>query len=567
MLKIGALLGGKYRILSVVGRGGMSTVYLARNERANKNWAVKEVRKSRVNQDQVVEQSLLTEVEIMKNLNNPHLPSIIDVIDIEDTFVIVMDFVEGNSLEKVLEQGSVTEHQVIDWARQLCDVLLYLHSCNPPIIYRDMKPSNIVLRPDGMIMLLDFGTAKEYRYEEIGGDTTCLGTRGYAAPEQYGGYGRTDARTDIYCLGTTLYHLITGKYPGNETYMKPIRKINPAFSEGLEKIILKCTRQDPEERYQSCMELKFDLDHVEEIGRKAQRKRTRNLGLFFGAIVMSVLGIVGMTGFQIAAFKATKTSYDYYISQGDAVAEEDWEQELLKKTEIYKQAIQMSPARSEAYRHLLNTMIQDNRIDRKEIQAMQTLLGQMLEGSPAQSYFQKRNEKEFDEFAYDLGVNYYLYCAENGKSLSLEWLNYAADSSYISENKRTTAESLRTIAKSYGELNKKVNSEYTYAEYWEDLAELVTEDLVSRTGYYIALGIYRYTAGEIKSQVNKLSEQGKTKKAELEQLLDRIEKGTAQIEMENNLDEEDRKLVEEIRIQVKSARDVIAMVYSGSGGN
>ena len=227
MLKIGDLLGGKYRILSVVGRGGMSTVYLARNERANKNWAVKEVRKSGVNQDQVVEQSLLTEVEIMKHLNNPHLPSIIDVIDIDDTFVIVMDFVEGNSLEKVLEHGAAPEAQVIDWAKQLCDVLLYLHSCNPPIIYRDMKPSNVVLRPDGVVMLLDFGTAKEYKYDESGDATTCLGTRGYAAPEQYGGHGRTDARTDIYCLGATLYHLVTGKHPSSEPYMKPVRKINP----------------------------------------------------------------------------------------------------------------------------------------------------------------------------------------------------------------------------------------------------------------------------------------------------------------------------------------------------
>ena len=310
MLKIGDLLGGKYRILSVVGRGGMSTVYLARNERANKNWAVKEVRKSGVNQDQVVEQSLLTEVEIMKHLNNPHLPSIIDVIDIDDTFVIVMDFVEGNSLEKVLEHGSVSEIQVIDLAKQLCDVLLYLHSCNPPIIYRDMKPANIVLRPDGVVMLLDFGTAKEYKYDESGDATTCLGTRGYAAPEQYGGHGRTDARTDIYCLGATLYHLVTGKHPSSEPYMKPVRKINPKLSEGLEKIIQKCTRQNPEERYQSCAELKFDLDHVEEIGRKAQRKRSRNLGLFFGSVLMAVFGIAGMTGFKIAASNETRSSYD-----------------------------------------------------------------------------------------------------------------------------------------------------------------------------------------------------------------------------------------------------------------
>ena len=507
MLKIGDLLGGKYRILSVVGRGGMSTVYLARNERANKNWAVKEVRKSGVNQDKVVEQSLLTEV---------------------------MDFVEGNSLEKVLEHGSVLEIQVIDLAKQLCDVLLYLHSCNPPIIYRDMKPSNVVLRPDGVVMLLDFGTAKEYKYDESGDATTCLGTRGYAAPEQYGGHGRTDARTDIYCLGATLYHLVTGKHPSSEPYMKPVRKINPKLSEGLEKIIQKCTRQNPEER---------DLDHVEEIGRKAQRKRSRNLGLFFGSVLMAVFGIAGMTGFKIAASNETRSSYDYYISQGDAVAEDDKEQELSEKTEIYKQAIQVAPARIEAYRHLLDTIIHDNRIDIKEIQAMQTLLGQMLEGNPAQSYFQKRNEKEFDEFAYDLGVNYYLYCTT------------------LSKEKRGTAESLWTIAKSHGELTKKVNSEYTYTEYWTDLNELVQDDLVTNAGYYIALGIYRYTAGEIKSQINKFKAQGGIEKAEIEQLLDRIEQGTAQIETENNLDEEDQKLMEEIRNQVKGARDMTAMAY------
>ena len=243
MLKIGDLLGGKYRILSVVGRGGMSTVYLARNERANKNWAVKEVRKSGVNQDQVVEQSLLTEVEIMKHLNNPHLPSIIDVIDIDDTFVIVMDFVEGNSLEKVLEHGSVSEIQVIDLAKQLCDVLLYLHSCNPPIIYRDMKPANIVLRPDGVVMLLDFGTAKEYKYDESGDATTCLGTRGYAAPEQYG-LSQSDGRADIYALGVLLNIMLTGEHPS--------RKL---ASGRMGRIVQRCTMVNPEKRYKNILHL------------------------------------------------------------------------------------------------------------------------------------------------------------------------------------------------------------------------------------------------------------------------------------------------------------------------
>lgn len=263
----------------------------------------------------------------------------------------------------------------------------------------------------------------------------------------------------------------------------------------------------------------------------------------------------------MAASNAVKTSYDYYISQGDAVAEDNREQELLEKTEIYKQAVRVAPARSEAYRHLLRTVIQDNRISIKEIQAMQTLLGQMLEGTPAQSYFQRRNKREFDEFAYDLGVNYYLYCRDNGKSLSLEWLNYASDSKVLPEMKRGTAESLRTIAQSYGELTKKVNSEYTYAEYWLDLEELVQEDLVSRTGYYLALGIYRYTAGELKSRIPEFCEQGGVERTQIKQLLHRIEQGTAQIEKENRLDEEDQMLVKEIKNQIQGAEDMAAMTY------
>ena len=137
-----------------------------------------------------------------------HLPSIVDVIDGEGTFLIVMDYIEGNPLNVLVnEQGAQSQEDVIDWAKQLCDVLGYLHSRTPAIIYRDMKPSNVMLKPDGNVMLIDFGTAREYKNKNMVEDTTCLGTQGYAAPEQFGGHGQTDARTDIYCLGATMYHL------------------------------------------------------------------------------------------------------------------------------------------------------------------------------------------------------------------------------------------------------------------------------------------------------------------------------------------------------------------------
>lgn len=172
----------------------MSVVYLAMNERANKQWAIKEVRKDGVKNFDVVKQGLTVETDLLKKLHHPNLPSIIDVIDGDGTFLIVMDYIEGRHLESVIQEyGAQNQEDVIEWAKQLCDVLAYLHSRIQPVIYRDMKPSNIMLKPDGKVMLIDFGTAREFKETSVA-DTTCLGTQGYAAPEQYGGQGQTDAR-------------------------------------------------------------------------------------------------------------------------------------------------------------------------------------------------------------------------------------------------------------------------------------------------------------------------------------------------------------------------------------
>ena len=135
MLEIGSLVDGKYKILNKVGQGGMSVVYLAMNEKANKQWAVKEVRKDGIKDFEVVKQGLVAETDILKKLNHPHLPSIIDVIDTDDSFIIIMDYIQGNSLNKALEEyGAQPQEYVIDWAKQLCDVLGYLHTRTPAII-------------------------------------------------------------------------------------------------------------------------------------------------------------------------------------------------------------------------------------------------------------------------------------------------------------------------------------------------------------------------------------------------------------------------------------------------
>ena len=258
MTELGTVLDGKYEILKKVGQGGMSIVYLAMDNRLNKQWAVKEIKNDGSKSTATLLKSLEREANILKDVDHPVLPRIVDIINENGTIYVVMDFVEGKPLSDVLKaEGAQDQNKVIEWGRALASALDYLHSMNPPIIYRDMKPSNVMLKPDGSVKLIDFGTAKEYIVEN-NADTTALGTRGYAAPEQFGdsqgrGIYNTDARTDIYNLGATLYHLVTGKNPCEPPYeIKPIRQWNPTLSSGFEQIIIKCCQPSPEDRYQSC---------------------------------------------------------------------------------------------------------------------------------------------------------------------------------------------------------------------------------------------------------------------------------------------------------------------------
>ena len=212
MAEIGSVIDGKYEILTEIGHGGMSVVYLAMDTHLNKQWAVKEIKKKGSGKnDEIVVNSLLAEANMMKRLDHPSLPRIVDIIDNGITIYVVMDYIEGESLDKILaEYGAQPEELVIGWAKQLCDALSYLHSQKPPIIYRDMKPANVMLKPEGNIKIIDFGIAREYKEQSLA-DTTVLGTKGYAPPEQYS--GQTDARSDIYALGMTMHHLLTGIDP------------------------------------------------------------------------------------------------------------------------------------------------------------------------------------------------------------------------------------------------------------------------------------------------------------------------------------------------------------------
>jgi serine/threonine protein kinase len=200
----------------------------------------------------------------LKRLDHPSLPRIYDIFEDEKHTYIIVDYIEGVPLDKKLrEEGKFSEQRVVGWGIQLCDVLSYLHGFTPrPIIYRDIKPSNIILTGEDKLKLVDFGIAREYKPGNPD-DTVYIGTRGYAAPEQYGG-GQTSTASDIYSLGVTLHHLVTGVGPDRVTCeVVPIRELDEGLSEEFEAIISKCTRKRPEERYTSAAELKAALRAIQ----------------------------------------------------------------------------------------------------------------------------------------------------------------------------------------------------------------------------------------------------------------------------------------------------------------
>jgi len=345
MTKIGSVIDGKYEILKQIGKGGMSFVYLSMDKRLNKQWAIKEIRKrGNGKNDEIVINSLLAEAKMMKMLDHPALPRIVDIIDDSETIYIVMDYIEGESLDKIiLEYGPQPEELVIDWAKQLCDVLGYLHS--KKIIYRDMKPANVMLKPEGNLKVIDFGIAREYK-EQNTADTTVLGTKGYASPEHYGAR-QTDARSDIFTLGMTLHHLLTGVDPRTPDYMyASVRQWNPNLSDGIEAIIDKCTAISPEDRYQSCDELMYDLEHPDLITKDFKKRQKRRLGLFIVSSVMAAIMLLSGITCKAVSLKIDSSNYDALLSIIESTS-------LEEKLESYQKAIKIYPYDTRAYMRIL----------------------------------------------------------------------------------------------------------------------------------------------------------------------------------------------------------------------
>lgn len=560
MLEIGSVIDGKYKILNVVGKGGMSVVYLAMNERANKQWAIKEVRKDGMQSFEVVKQNLVAETDLLKKLNHPHLPSIIDVIDCDDTFLIVMDYIEGNPLSKALEtSGAQNQDDVIEWAKQLCDVLGYLHSRKPPIIYRDMKPSNVMLKPDGNVMLIDFGTAREFKYSSVA-DTTCLGTQGYAAPEQFGGHGQTDARTDIYCLGATMYHLVTGHNPATPPYeMYPIRQWNPMLSSGLEEIILKCTQRNPEDRYQSCADLLYALDHYKDLDIENKKVQSFKWKTFLASFIMTIVMLVGTIGFSAGLTVQTSSTYESYIANGDSAVSQD------AAEKYYLDAINVDPANPLAYQKLLERCTSDSKLSEDEYNTIKDAIYEH------EDELKSKYPSEYaDNVAYKLGqALYFSYVPSSQKSesenfsmagitVSQRWLDIAQKMGSTEQIKHR-AELLSSMSKAYQNMSGKSlegDPVEEVKEYWNNLVEIASPNIAKEENNQIALLIYRNVTSQIYTKYYWFIKNSLATAKDISNELDNIEKYVNEIKVAVPDDEELQILVNECLDNIENTRSL-----------
>jgi serine/threonine protein kinase len=262
-----SLLNGRYRIVKQLGTGGFGAVYEAHDlRRKHVLVAIKSINLHRLSPEQIIEatDTFNREMGILSELEHSHLPHIHDHFTDSEHWYLVMDFIKGETLEEYLnstEGGYLSVGEVLDIGIQLCEVLDYLHRQQPPIIFRDVKPGNIMRTSSGLLYLIDFGIARRFRPGQKH-DTSVLGSPGYAAPEQYG-RAQTTVQSDIYSLGVTLRYLLTGKEP-EETFASPASSSIRHVPKELQHLLARMLELNASKRPTSMRVVKLDLQRIQD---------------------------------------------------------------------------------------------------------------------------------------------------------------------------------------------------------------------------------------------------------------------------------------------------------------
>lgn len=466
-LKVGDIVEGSWEVIKQIGQGGSATVYLVRDIELNRFLALKEVPVRGTKEGERQARAVIAEVNLLKSLSHPSIPRIIKMTKDAHSLLIVMDYIEGYSLRDLIAKKSyIDEKSIVRWGLALCDTLKYLHNRNPKVIYRDLKPHNVMLSNENHLFLMDFGISREVGPDFDYSKEPKLGTKGYAAPEMRTKEAWFDERSDIYALGRTLYFLATRNSPsievlkdGRKLPILPIRQYDSTRSVGLEKIIEKATAFKPQDRYQSVEEMIYDLKNIDKMSEgyiKKIKKRATTIYSLFGTLILG--GLLLGTGVLYSQM-ATTDAYKQALATGKTSQNID---SLLEASKILPNEVEPYMELVQIYRSSGHFTSED------EFQ----LLGALQSNIPS-----LKGKEGAGDLLYQVGQLYWFYYPQNGQTKSVPWFEQAKEFGVSDKNQH-----LLSIYLELGTFKKGILSSITdnsdsgmYKKYWTALSELESE--------------------------------------------------------------------------------------------
>ena len=445
----GRIIGGKYRILERIGRGGCAAVYLAEDLRLGTKRAVKYTERPGN------AGGGFREGEILKNLNHPAFPGVIDRWEDEQGIFLVMEYIKGKNLETWLKShGPFDAGRIWKWAGELCDALQYLHGQEPPVLYLDLKPSNLILDGEGRLRLVDFGIA-----ERENDCPSLAGSRNYAAPEQLQPGNRQDARTDLYALGITLYRLATGRFPQKNRKKRRMGNLSP----GLARILRKCMEEEPGRRFSSCKALERALRTCREGREEREQYRVKRRRILLTAAAAGIALGAGLRG-----ARAEEKQYQAYLREAEGPGS------AKSRTEACIKAVGLRRDAPEGYRLLLEIFREDGSFTAEEEEIFLQAAGQLTP--------EFKRSSAYRGLAYQAGRLYWYYYSygqtageENGLIRMRAAAPWFREASGGPEEWADSAKRYAQIGYFFQELQLQVREgteQKNIRELWEQLQEL-----------------------------------------------------------------------------------------------
>ena len=526
----GTVKAERFETLCEIGRGGSSVVYLVKDTHDGKLYAMKLLHKDMTALNKDVTGA---ETEILAKLGKEGggIPAFYGALSGDGpdgsgsscgsdspTTGFLMEYIEGDSLQKLLEGGrTFTVRETAEAGLSFCAILGKLHGSDPPLIYRDFKPANILVRKDGSYVLIDYGACRTFKTGAVR-DTQMLGTEGYAAPEQYGGWEQSDVRTDIYGIGVVLHHMLTGRHP-LESGLAPVAELmqspdkqqgrmNSPLERGLyremDKVLRRCCSVSPDMRFSSCSGLEKALRRVLEACKKAEKaaERTREKPdvlreqmwkRFLVLAACAVTFLFGSGMFSVSAAGAGMARYHMFIREGEAMQETD------AKKERYLQAIRLRPSDAEAYIAFLADLASDGVISQGEREAFEDLLytDDYLEDMRASA------PGQYASLELEIGKLYWGFY-DGGTEPAGQAIENAM-STGVPLGKRKMAQAMHEILAVTPSDYAETSAEKRYSA-WHSLQILVREEAENTGEWNFALAVSRMALGEIALRADSYTE-------------------------------------------------------------